>query len=281
MSQSRRPGKRAYLMITGFALLLVLFPFLFWYSTWFGRPLNDSDLDKYFADSAHPRHAQHALVQIGERMSHHRDVSRWYPQIVRAAGSPNAELRQTAAWIMGQDHGYAPFHDALLQLIHDPETMVRRNAALGLAAFGDSAARPELVAMLRPFTVQSSAAGTVRYRLCESGNARGARRGGRGPLGRAGRGPKPRPERGRSRAGRGRAGGTRPGQGTRLGGLASPVFSGRTGGSRRRGAVYAHVPDHLRNPGEAGDDGGGGYPHTRRPIVSNSTMGLRLPPVCA
>jgi biotin carboxyl carrier protein len=165
MSQSRRPGKRAYLMITVFALLLVLFPFLFWYSTWFGRPLNDSDLDKYFADTAHPRHAQHALVQIGERMSHHRDVSRWYPQIVRASASPSVELRQTAAWIMGQDRNYAPFHAALAQLIHDPETMVRRNAALGLAAFGDPAARPELVAMLRPFTVRSPVAGTVRYRL--------------------------------------------------------------------------------------------------------------------
>jgi biotin carboxyl carrier protein len=165
MSQSRRPGKRAYLMITGFALLLVIFPFLFWYSTWFGRPLDDSDLDKYFADTAHPRHAQHALVQIGERMSHRRDVSRWYPEIVRAGSNSNAELRQTAAWIMGQDRNYAPFHVALAQLIHDPETMVRRNAALGLAAFGDPAARPELVAMLRPYTVRSPVAGPVRYRL--------------------------------------------------------------------------------------------------------------------
>jgi len=165
MPQSRRPGKRAYLMITGFALLLVIFPFLFWYSTWFGRPLNDSDLDKYFADTAHPRHAQHALVQIGERMSHNRDASRWYPQVVRAGGDSNVELRQTAAWIMGQDRNFAPSHDALLKLAHDPETMVRRNAALGLAAFGDASARPELVAMLRPFTVQSPAAGTVKYRL--------------------------------------------------------------------------------------------------------------------
>jgi len=152
-------------MITLFALLLVLFPFLFWYGTWFGRPLSDSDLDKYFADTAHPRHAQHALVQIGERMSHNRDVSRWYPAIVRAGESPSAELRQTAAWIMGQDRNYAPFHVALARMVRDPETMVRRNAALGLAAFGDPAARPELVAMLRPYTVQSPVAGAVKYRL--------------------------------------------------------------------------------------------------------------------
>ncbi len=165
MAAGRRPGKRAYLMIAGFALLLVLFPFLFWYSTWFGRKLSDSELDQYFADTAKPRHAQHALVQVGERISAHRDVSRWYPDVVRAAASPSIELRQTSAWIMGQVRGYAPFHEALLRLIHDPEPMVRRNAALALAALRDPAARPELDAMLRPYTITAPAAGRVRYRL--------------------------------------------------------------------------------------------------------------------
>src|SRR5437764_10843729 len=161
----RRPGRRAYLLITLFALALVLFPLLFWYSTWFGRALSDSDLDRYFADTGKPRHAQHALVQIGERLSRHQDVSRWYPKVIEQASSPNLELRQTAAWIMGQDRGYAPFHEALLRLIHDRAAMVRRNAALSLAGFGDAAARPELVAMLRPYTVTAPAAGTLKYRL--------------------------------------------------------------------------------------------------------------------
>jgi biotin carboxyl carrier protein len=152
-------------MITGFALLLVLFPFLFWYSTWFGRKLTDSQIDQYFADAAKPRHAQHALVQIGERLSAHRDVSRWYPDVLRQAASPNLELRQTAAWIMGQDSNYAPFREALRRLLHDSEPMVRRNAALALAAFGNAEARPELTAMLSPYTVTAPAAGTVRYRL--------------------------------------------------------------------------------------------------------------------
>src|SRR5215471_4422868 len=164
-SAHRRPGRKAYLLITLFALLLVLFPFLFWYSTWFGRKLTDAEIDRYFADAAKPRHAQHALVQIGERLSAHRDVSRWYPDVLRQAASPSLELRQTAAWIMGQDTNYAPFHDALLRLLHDPEPMVRRNAALALAAFNDPAARPELVAMLRPFTVTAPAAGVLHYRL--------------------------------------------------------------------------------------------------------------------
>jgi biotin carboxyl carrier protein len=165
MAATRRPGKRAYLAVAAFALLLVVFPFWFWYSTWFGRKLTDAQLDQYFADSAHPRHAQHALVQIGERMAAHRDASRWYPDILRQASSPSLELRQTAAWIMGQDRHYAPFHDALLRLVRDPQPMVRRNAALALAAFGDSAARPELDAMLAPYIVLAPAAGTVRYRL--------------------------------------------------------------------------------------------------------------------
>ena len=162
---SKRPGRKAYLLITLFALLLVLFPFLFWYYTWFGRPLSDSDLDQYFADRAHPRHAQHALVQLSDRLARGRKISRWYPNVIQQSTSPNMELRLTAAWIMGQDTTYAPFHEALLHLIHDSEPMVRHNAAPALAAFGDALARPELVAMLRPFTVPAPAAGKLKYRL--------------------------------------------------------------------------------------------------------------------
>jgi hypothetical protein len=162
---SRRPGKRAYLLITVFALLLVLFPFLFWYSTWFGRKLTDEQIDQYFADSSKPRHAQHALVQVGERLAAHRDVSRWYPKVLEQASRPSLELRQTAAWIMGQDSHYPPFHEALLHLIHDPQPMVRRNAALALAAFHDPAGRPELIAMLRPYTIAAPESGVLRYRL--------------------------------------------------------------------------------------------------------------------
>jgi hypothetical protein len=162
---SGRPGRKAYLLISLFALALVLFPFLFWYYTWFGRKLSDSEIDQYFADTSKPRHAQHALVQLGERLSRHQNVARWYPNVIQQAASPGLELRQTAAWIMGQDSHYAPFHDALLGLLHDSQPMVRRNAALGLAVFGDSAARPELTAMLRPFTIHAPTAGSLRYRL--------------------------------------------------------------------------------------------------------------------
>ena len=160
-----RPGRRAYLSIALFALALVLFPFLFWYGTWFGRKLSDADLDAYFADASKPRHIQHALVQLGERISGGRAAARWYPLVVLQGASPNLEIRQTAAWIMGQDRAYLPFHWALLMLIYDPEPMVRRNAALSLAGFGDGAARSELVAMLRPYIVRAPVAGPLRYRL--------------------------------------------------------------------------------------------------------------------
>jgi biotin carboxyl carrier protein len=160
-----RPGRKAYFLIALFALALVLFPFLFWYYTWFGRKLSDSDIDQYFADTSKPRHAQHALVQLGERLLRHEDVHRWYPQVVQQASSSSLELRETSAWIMGQDPGYAPFHAVLLNLLHDSQPTVRRNAALALAVFKDSAARPELVAMLRPFTIHAPSNGQIKYRL--------------------------------------------------------------------------------------------------------------------
>ncbi len=152
-------------MITGFAVLLVLFPFLFWYQTWFGRRLSDAQIEGYLHDGK-ARHAQHALVQIGERMAL-RDarVSRWYPRVAELAASPVVELRQTAAWIMGQEHGYPPFRDALTALLRDPEPMVRRNAALSLAGLRDQAARPELLVMMRPYTLHAPVGGTVAYRL--------------------------------------------------------------------------------------------------------------------
>jgi biotin carboxyl carrier protein len=167
--EHKRPGRRAYLLITLFAFLLVLFPFLFWYATWFGRKLADREIDEYLANAAaKPRRAQHALVQIGERLSRgDAAAKRWYPKVIEDASSPAVELRQSAAWIMGQDHTYEPFHDALRKLLSDQSLMVRRNAALSLSNFHDPAALPELRAMLRPSSILSPVAGPVHFRLKE------------------------------------------------------------------------------------------------------------------
>jgi len=149
-------------------VLLVLFPFLFWYGTWFGRKLTDDEITQYLHSAvAKPRKAQHALVQIGERINRRGDkrAGEWYPNIAELASNSSVELRQTVAGILGQDHTYQPFHEALRKLLADSSPMVRRNAALSLTNFGDSSSRSELLAMLRPYAIVSPAAGVVRYRL--------------------------------------------------------------------------------------------------------------------
>src|SRR5262249_39081381 len=86
------------------AWLIVLLPFLFWWNTWFGRQLPDAQITEYLRDDKRPRHIQHALVQIGERITH-RDArtAQWYPELVRLATHPVEEVRNTDAWVMGQD----------------------------------------------------------------------------------------------------------------------------------------------------------------------------------
>lgn len=144
-------------------------PFLFWRSTWFGRPLTDQEIEKYLADAEHPRKSQHALAQIAERIARgDATAKRWYPQVERLAMNPLAELRLTAAWVMGQDNREEAFHKALLHLLADPEPMVRRNAALSLVRFADATSRPELRAMLQAYTVRAPRPGTLNIRLKEN-----------------------------------------------------------------------------------------------------------------
>src|SRR5258708_13474519 len=102
------------------AWLIVLMPFLFWWSTWFGRHLSDTQITEYLNDDKHPRHIQHALVQLGERMAR-RDASatRWYPQLLRLASHPVEEVRNTDAWVMGQDASAAAFHETLLKMLQE------------------------------------------------------------------------------------------------------------------------------------------------------------------
>ena len=95
-------GNRLLFFLT--AWLIVLMPFLFWWNTWFGRQLSDRQLAEYLQDDKHPRHIQHALVQMGERMGRHdASVTRWYPDAIRLASDPVEEVRNTDAWVMGQD----------------------------------------------------------------------------------------------------------------------------------------------------------------------------------
>src|ERR1700739_2425814 len=144
------------------AWLIVLMPFLFWWSTWFGRHLSEAQITEYLNDDKHPRHIQHALVQLGERMARQdAGATRWYPQLLRLASHPVEEVRNTDAWVMGQDTSAAAFHDMLLKMLQDFSPMVRGNAALSLVRFGDAAGRPQIVALLQPASVVAPAAGRV------------------------------------------------------------------------------------------------------------------------
>jgi hypothetical protein len=142
--------------------LIVLMPFLFWWNTWFGRQLSNQQLNEYLHDGKKPRRVQHALVQLGERMSRHDAAAKqWYPELTRLAGDPVEEVRNTDAWVMGQDTSGAGFHETLLKMLQDSSPMVRGNAALSLVRFGDASGRPQIVALLQPAQITAPVAGHI------------------------------------------------------------------------------------------------------------------------
>ncbi len=142
------------------AILFVVASFLTWYFTWFGRNLSDSEITKFLVDEKHPRHVQHALLQIQQRIERgDRTAKQWYPQIVGLAASPEAEFRLTVAWLMGADNTSEEFHNTLKKLLADSEPIVRRNAALALVRFNDNSGHAEIIAILQPFTINAPAAG--------------------------------------------------------------------------------------------------------------------------
>jgi biotin carboxyl carrier protein len=142
--------------------LIVLMPFLFWWNTWFGRHLSDQQLTEYLHDDKKPRHIQQALVQISERISHNdAAVKQWYPDLQRLATDPVEEVRNTDAWVMGQDTSGAGFHEMLLRMLNDVSATVRGNAALSLVRFGDATGRPQIVALLQPAEVRVPTSGQI------------------------------------------------------------------------------------------------------------------------
>jgi hypothetical protein len=144
------------------AALMVAALFLTWYFTWFGRPLSDEQIEQYLRDDEKPRHIQHALLQIAHRIEKgDQSVKRWYGAVASLANHSLPEVRMMAAWTMGQDNSCQEFHNALLLMLSDIHPTVRHNAALALVRFGDPAARPELVSMLKPIIIKADSSGTV------------------------------------------------------------------------------------------------------------------------
>lgn len=170
LSPPKRPTNLWLIIV---AALFIIVPFLTWYFTWFGRGLSDQDIAAYLVDEKNPRHIQHALLQVEDRIERgDPGVKKFYPQIIASGKSPVAEVRKTAAWVMGQDNTSEEFHRALLDLLKDNEPLVRRNAALQLVRFGDASGRPELRAMLAAFEARSPMAGTVISLLPQSSTVR-------------------------------------------------------------------------------------------------------------
>src|SRR5438132_3847933 len=154
--------RRASLSLIILAVLFIIVPFLTWYGTWFGRKLSDEDIATYLADEKNPRHIQHALSRVEERIEGgDPTVKKFYPQVIALTKSPFGEIRKTTAWVMGQDNTSEEFHRALIGLLTDNEPLVRRNAALQLVRFGDASGRPELRAMLQSFEAKSPIDGSV------------------------------------------------------------------------------------------------------------------------
>jgi biotin carboxyl carrier protein len=162
LTKRRRMSTRNRILFFLTAWLIVLMPFLFWWNTWFGRHLSDEQVERYLHDEKHPRHIQHALVQIGERITRHdAGVSRWYPALVALSMHSVEEVRNTDAWVMGQDNSVPEFHSALLKMLNDSSPVVRGNAALSLVRFGDATGRPQIVALLEPARIDAPAAGKI------------------------------------------------------------------------------------------------------------------------
>ncbi len=167
-ADSPSPSRRVTLIVSLVAVLIVVMPFLFWRSTWFGRQLSDEQISEYLADEEAPRKAQHALSQISDRAARgDASVRQWYPQILTLADHRLPKMRTTVAWLMGQDNQFKDFRAKLRQMLEDPEPVVRRNAALSLVRFNDGGGREELLAMLGPYTVEARHAGILTNRLEE------------------------------------------------------------------------------------------------------------------
>ncbi len=174
--EAPRPERRRYpwgMMVV--ASLFILTAFLSWWGSWFGRGLSDTQMQEYLHDAEKPRNVQHALSQIGDGiLKGDESVKRWYADVINASGHSAPEVRGMAARVMGEDNKSPEFHTALLPMLGDDNPTVRHNAALALVRFNDERARPELVAMLEPFTVRAESGGTVELIFKEEGMPVGA-----------------------------------------------------------------------------------------------------------
>jgi hypothetical protein len=146
------------------AALFVIVSFMFWYQTWFGRQLRDNEVEQYLSDTKAPRKTQHALSQVSDLIIRgDARAKQWYPKIIALTNDPTPQVRMTAAWVMGQDNRAPEFHEALLRSLNDANPLVRDNSALSLARFADAASRPQLLAMLKSYSLRAERDGAISF----------------------------------------------------------------------------------------------------------------------
>jgi len=88
-------------------------------------------------------------------------ATQWDADVIRLAAYPVEEVRNTDAWVMGQETAALGFHQALLKMLEDSSPLVRGNAALSLVRFGDAVGRPQIVALLQPASVKALEPGKI------------------------------------------------------------------------------------------------------------------------
>ncbi|MAE75662.1 MAG: hypothetical protein CMJ85_02190 [Planctomycetes bacterium] len=167
-----RKGPRVIILIP-LLVACILLPFVFWKQTWFGEALGAEDIITRIDAISGPntqqrdlRRAQHAIEQISKRVATHAktgkgDPKQFYAKVIALAGHEEAVIRETVAWLMGEDAKEPSFAKPLRALVADDQPIVRRNAALSLGKRRDLAALPVLRAMLLPFPIQAPAAGEI------------------------------------------------------------------------------------------------------------------------
>jgi HEAT repeat protein len=88
-------------------------------------------------------------------------AKQWYPELLRLATYNVEEVRNTDAWVMGQDTAQQEFHAVLLKMLQDDSPMVRGNAALSLVRFGDPSGHDQIVSLLQPAKIAAPRAGEI------------------------------------------------------------------------------------------------------------------------
>ncbi|MDP7035290.1 MAG: HEAT repeat domain-containing protein [Planctomycetota bacterium] len=152
---------RVFLVVVVLAAIYI--PFQFWVDTSFRTSLDDDSLRGYLTRPEKPRHIQHALVQLTQRIQEDRGTAEpFYEDALRLVEHKESAIRSMLAWVLGFDNTHQPFQDGLQKLLQDEHPNVRYNAALSLVKFGDTSIRPVLLEMLRPFRVGSGVDGKVR-----------------------------------------------------------------------------------------------------------------------